>query len=284
MTQPQQHAPGSDPAAVSGDPAPVTTASVPGRFVWHDLMSTDPAAALRFYETLFGWTLRAMPMGDGSDYTMVHVGEESVGGVVPLDRAHGVRSHWIGYLTVGSVDEADERAPALGGTRCVQPTDIPTIGRFAVLSDATGAVFSPFTFVPGQETPEPTAVVPYGAFCWDELLTTDPEAAAAFYTGLVGWRYERMDMGELGSYWIARRGETQASGMMQLPDEALQAGARSHWLPYVHVADVDATARQAAGLGGQVMVAPMDVPGIGRMAVLRDPSDALVAVFRGLGY
>lgn len=269
---------------VAGPDTTTTTPPAPGRFVWHDLMSTDPEAALRFYQTLFGWTPRVMPIGEGGDYTMLHVGDEGVGGIVPLDRAHGVPSHWIGYLTVASVDGASERTPELGGTQCVPPTDIPTVGRFAVVADPTGAVFSPFTFLPGDEAPEPTGMLPYGAFCWDELLTTDPDAAADFYSGLVGWRYETRDMGEMGVYRIAHRGDAQVSGMMRLPDESLQAGARSHWLPYVHVADVDATARQAVESGGQVLVPPMDVPGIGRMAVLRDPADALVAVFRGIGY
>ena len=121
-----------------------TPAAAAGRFVWHDLMTTDAARALPFYTTLFGWRAETMPMGGAGEYTMFHVGDEGLGGMVPLDPAHGIASHWIAYVTVPNVDAACEQATALGGTVGVPPTDIPNVGRFAVVEDPQGAVFSPF--------------------------------------------------------------------------------------------------------------------------------------------
>ena len=98
MTQPRQAQPSSSFDA--------TTTATPGagRFVWHDLMTTDPGAAIAFYVALFGWRTEAMPMGEAGDYTMLYAGDEGIGGIVPLDPSHGVTSHWIGYATVPSVD------------------------------------------------------------------------------------------------------------------------------------------------------------------------------------
>ena len=274
MTQPQH----AQPSPSFDAPA---TASGVGRFVWHDLMTTDPAAAVAFYTALFGWTTTTMPMGgELGDYVMLHAGGEMLGGVAPLDAAHGVPSHWIGYATVPDVDAACQTAERLGGATAVPPTDIPNVGRFAVVSDPTGATISPF-FGPGAiEAPEPPAPGPFGIFCWDELMSSDPEASARFHAGVFGWRYESMDMGPEGTYRIAHRGPLQASGLMQLPAAAQAEGARSHWLSYVHVADVDASSARAVELGGTQLVAPRDIPQIGRFAVLRDPSGALFALFR----
>ena len=274
MTQPQHAQP--SPAYA----APTATPGV-GRFVWHDLMSTDPAAAIAFYGALFGWTTRAMPMGDGWDYVVLRAGEEELGGIVPLDARHGIPSHWIGYATVPSVDAACEAAARLGGKACVPATDIPNIGRFAVIEDPTGAIISPFWGPGALEAPEREGAPPLGVFVWDELMSSDPEASAAFHSGIFGWRYEPMDMGPMGTYWLAQRGEIQAAGMMKLPVEAQADGARPHWLSYVHVADVDASAARAVELGATQLVAPADIPGIGRFAVLMDPTGAVFALFRG---
>jgi predicted enzyme related to lactoylglutathione lyase len=245
-------------------------------------MCTDPARALAFYQALFGWTTRTMPMGEGAEYTMLHVGDEGIGGVVPLDASHGVPSHWIGYVTVPDVDAACERTAELGGTVCVPATDIPNVGRFAVIEDPTGAIISPFRALPGQDAPERTGAPPAGTFIWEELLTSDPERAMPFHAGVFGWRYDAVDMGPMGTYWLGKRGDTETVGLMQLPAEARTAGARSHWLSYVNVESVDDAAARAGELGATVLVPPHDVPDVGRFAVLRDPVGALFAVYRPL--
>ncbi|HEU4632196.1 MAG TPA: VOC family protein [Gemmatimonadaceae bacterium] len=273
MTQSQQ-LPSSQPYDA------FTAAPEVGRFVWHDLMTTDPERAAGFYAALVGWTISVVPMGELGDYTMVHAGETAVGGIVPLDPAHGVASHWVPYVTVAEVNAACEHAAELGGAICVPPTDIPGIGRFAVLEDPEGAIFSPFAPLAAEPLPAGDAALPPGAFCWDELMSPDPTRAARFYGALLGWQYRVTDMGALGHYWLARRGEREASGMLQLPEEATAAGTRPHWLPYLLVDHVDASADRAAAAGGTVVIPPTDIPGLGRFAVLRDPTQALIAVYR----
>jgi uncharacterized protein len=114
-----------------------------------------------------------------------------------------------------------------------------------------------------------------GAFSWNELMTTDPEAAGRFYGGLFGWTLKNMDMGT-GAYHVASVGDTQIAGIM-----GMQPGSPPMppaWGAYVTVSNVEETIAKCAGLGGKTLMPPMDVPGVGRMAVLQDPQGAVFSV------
>jgi len=245
-----------------------------GKFVWHDLMTTDRDKSVAFYTQLFGWTVTEIEMG-GWKYSMIKNRGQDIGGIVPEKNLP--RSHWMGYLSVDNVDAACDRMLSLGGKVGVPPTDIPNVGRFAVVTDPQGAWFSPFKPKAGQpEVPEPTGPAAPGSFTWDELLTSDPEAAAKFYQAVLGWTLAAFDMPQ-GKYWIFKRGDKDAAGMMKSPSEAQHP---PFWLPYVAAADVDATAAKAKQLGAQLFVEPRDIPGVGRMAVLGDPVGATIALWR----
>jgi len=131
----------TEPAAAQ---EPTTYAAAPtstgSRFVWHDLMTTDLQKSLAFYTALFGWERRPWDMG-GTTYDMLYAGEIGLGGMVPLPKDFPGASHWVGYVSVPDVDAACARADASGGKTCVPPSDIPTVGRFAVVEDPWGAAF-----------------------------------------------------------------------------------------------------------------------------------------------
>jgi predicted enzyme related to lactoylglutathione lyase len=256
-------------AAQSSAYAPPAAGS---RFVWHDLMTKDPARATAFYTALLGWTTQVTPMGELGDYTMVTAGEHGVGGIVPLDASHEVPSHWISYLETPDVDATCARVESLGGKTCVPPTDIPNVGRFAVVEDPAGAVWSPYRGT--EPSPEMPANAPPGTAAWHELMTPDPAAMATWYAALTGWTHASMAMPQ-GTYWLFKRGGEYAAGMMQMPP---QETARPHWLVYFAVASADAAAASIAELGGTVLVAPTDVQDWGRMAVAMDPTGAVFAV------
>ena len=115
----------------------------------------------------------------------------------------------------------------------------------------------------------------HGAFSWSELTTSDPDAAAKFYGELFGWKIESMDMGG-GTYRVLKIGDTAVGGLMAMP-----AGAPPMpptWGCYVTVDNVDATVAQAVKLGGKVCVPAMEVPGVGRMAVIADAQGAMLSV------
>jgi predicted enzyme related to lactoylglutathione lyase len=121
------------------------------------------------------------------------------------------------------------------------------------------------------------AVVSRGRFVWHELMTADP-TAVGFYEKVIGWTVQKWDQ-DPNYRMFARKGVPMA-GVMALPDDARRAGAPQHWLCYVTVPDVDATVAQAGGLGAKTHLAPMDVPTVGRVAVLGDPQGATIGVFR----
>lgn len=116
----------------------------------------------------------------------------------------------------------------------------------------------------------------HGAFSWSELMTTDPRAAAAFYGALFGWKSEDMDMGT-GAYHVQKLGEDAIGGIMGMPPGA-PAGMPPVWGSYVTVSNVDETVAQAEKLGGKVVMPIMQVPGVGRMAVIADPQGAVLSI------
>ncbi len=113
-----------------------------------------------------------------------------------------------------------------------------------------------------------------GEFSWNELVSSDVAGAKKFYAGLFGWQSEAF----AGStdYTLFKQGDAMVGGLMQCP----KPGVPSHWLPYVTVDDVDASAAKAKSLGAQIVMEPFDVPMVGRIAVLLDPQGAAIGLFK----
>ncbi len=118
-----------------------------GAINWHELMTTDVDAALKFYTELFGWETEKQPMENGTQYVVFKVGGKAVGGVMAIPpQAQGVPPAWGMYVTVRDVDASAKQAQELGATLIMPPTDIPGVGRFCVIQDPQGAVISIITY------------------------------------------------------------------------------------------------------------------------------------------
>ena len=115
-----------------------------------------------------------------------------------------------------------------------------------------------------------------GAISWNELTSTDPAGAAAFYGPLFGWNIKSPDE-QMGGYRMVSVGEAGIGGIMGCPEGAPQM---SHWGCYVTVTDVAATVAKCESLGGKCIVPPMDIPTVGRMAVLMDPQGAVISAIQ----
>ena len=250
------------------------TAVLPGRFVWHELMTSDPNAAKAFYQAVVGWGNQ--PWAPDGSYDVWLNGQAPVGGVMALPdhvKAMGVPPHWLTYVSVPDTDGYTKRVQELGGKVLKEPESLPNVGRFAIVADPQGAVFALFT----SEHPTPPDALPNpGEFSWHELATTDYEAAFKFYSTLFGWiNTSTMDMGPAGKYLMYGFKEDMPLGGIYNKDAHIPV---PNWLPYALVADADAAAETAKKLGGKVLVDPMEVPGGDRIAVLMDPQGAAFAV------
>ena len=246
---------------------------LPGKFVWFEHHCTDSARAAKFYEALFGWRTEVMPMGP-QKYSMIMNGSNGIGGFGKS--APGTHSRWMPYLSVNSVDDSFAQALRAGAKALMPPTDFGPVGRGATIADPTGAVFSLWKSAEGDR-PDP-AKTPAGEWVWNELWTNDPTKALAFYEGTFGFSHDSMDMGPAGMYTMLMKDGVHRGGLAR----SVNPKAASTWLPYVEVADCDATAAKAGRLGGALLSAPADIPGVGRFAIVADPLGVAIAMLRGI--
>jgi predicted enzyme related to lactoylglutathione lyase len=116
----------------------------PGAFSWNELTTPDPKAAAEFYGKLFGWETEVLHLGH-MDYSLVKIAGRGIGGI--MERKPGGPNAWTPYVTVENIDGTVEQAQALGAKVCVPPTDIPNVGRFAILTDPQGALIAAITYL-----------------------------------------------------------------------------------------------------------------------------------------
>lgn len=252
-----------------------------GKFVWHDLMTTDLDAAQSFYGEVLGWHFK----GGDHGYQHIMLGERDIGGMMKLEPGQPPLPFWMGYVSVGDVDAAVTAIGAAGGKLVLPRTAVPGTGSFAIAIDPQGAVFAPFAYEAGHAalaTPESSEPPAPGNFCWDELMSPDPEAAARFYGPLFGWGTESMDMPGFGRYTLFKRtgvkdasgAERSAAGLMALPPGV----PHPSWLTYIAVADTDRTLERASRMKATVTSPAVEVAGVGRFATLLDPQGGAFAV------
>jgi len=249
-------------------------ATLRGRFVWHELLTTDPKAAISFYTRLIGWKTKAWEKDPS--YTVLQADSGPVGGVMllpPEAKAMGAPSHWLPYIATPDVNATVETAVRRGAKVLKPVAPIPDAGLFAVVADPSGATFAPFTPQTPMELNEPPH---QGEFSWHELATTDQAKALEFYQELFGWeKTEAMDMGPAGVYQMfGFAGKSMGGIYNRAKDAKLPLG----WLSYTVVPDSKRVASVVPEAGGKVITEPMEVPGGGIIATFFDPQGATFAV------
>ncbi len=246
-----------------------------GRFVWYELMTTDPKAAEVFYAEVVGWGTVDASMG-GAPYMVFTAGEASVCGLMNLPeeaRRMGAAPRWIGYVGVDNVDAAAERIRRLGGVVHLPPTDVPNISRFAVVADPQMATFAlSQRLKPGQE--QPAALKTPRHIGWHELLAADWEKALSFYVELFGWQKVDADVNAMGKYQVFSAGGETIGGMSTKPPMV----PTPFWLYYFNIDDIDAAAKSVKAGGGRILEGPLEVRGGGWIARCADPQGAMFAL------
>ena len=242
----------------------------PGMFVWRELSTDGVDEARRFYGELFGWSWKAEAAGPEGTYWIASREGAGVCGVTGKPPGVTLPSAWSSYVLVDGVDGAAARCTAAGGRVLYPPTDIPGVGRFAVVADPWGAAFEVFRASGSESAPPPPTP---GTFCWETLVTPDPPGAAAFYGKVVGHGTGKTPNGE-GMVLTAGEGEAVADVQPARP------GTPSRWMTYVAVESAEASRDLAARLGGKVLVPRIDVPLVGTIAAVADPAGAALGLFQ----
>lgn len=247
----------------------------PCKFIWYDVMTTDTKAAAKFYRDVIGWEAKDSGM-PGAAYTIFSAGKDRIGGLMPISedaRAMGAKPCWMGYIAVPDVDDYAKRVKAAGGSIKRPPTDIPGVGRSAVVGDPHGAGF--MLFKGDGEAPAEAATGTPGHIGWHELHAGDGKAAWDFYSGLFGWtKKDALDMGPMGVYQIFATGGEAVGGMMtKMPDNP-----HPRWAYYFNVDAIDAAAARATRGGGKVIMGPHPVPTGQWIVQCTDPQGAEFAM------
>lgn len=245
-------------------------------FIWYELMTSDPAAATKFYADVLGMSGADSGVPD-MKYTIVSAGGAPVGGIMEIPaeaKQMGAQPAWMGYVGVADVDAHAAKLQAAGGAIHHAPEDIPGVGRFAVVADPHGASFMLFRGSSDEGPPSAAPGAP-GHVGWRELHAGDGPAAFDFYAGLFGWtKDEAMDMGPMGVYQLFAAGGQAIGGMMTKTAET----PAPYWLYYFNVEAVDAAIARVKAAGGQLLNGPMQVPGGSWIAQCMDPQGAMFAV------
>jgi predicted enzyme related to lactoylglutathione lyase len=254
---------------------------------WVDTLQPDPRAALDFYGALFGWEFDGPgPMRDDppGEYFVAQIEGRDVAGIGSLpDLGAPAVPSWNTSIRVDSADDAAEHAKATGASLLAGPLDALPAGRLAVLVDPVGAAFCLWEARAregAQLVNEPRT------WAMSSLHTTDPERAKEFYGSLFGWQPEpfgppaaEMTLWRLPGYVGGEPQQPVPRDVVAVlaPSGDAAAAVPPHWNVNFWVDDADATAGQAAGLGGQVLMPPFDTPGF-RSAVVADPQGAVFSI------
>ena len=249
-----------------------------GDFLWYELMTSDADAAEKFYGAVVGWSSGKAVESD-KDYRQFSMHNNNVAGLLPLTpemMGSGAQPCWLGYIGVDDVDEKAASIVGDGGAIHMEPQDIPGVGRFALVADPQGVFFYIMKGEEGTTSTSFAATEPMVGHCaWNELATSDPDAAVAFYTSHFGWRQEGdMDMGPMGKYQFLYQGEGMVGAVMpKMPELPVPAGSY-----YFRVPDIDAAVATIKAGGGQILQEPIEIPGGDFSLSALDPQGAAFAL------
>lgn len=239
-----------------------TTPQRPGTPVWRDFWTTNPEGTARFLTEVLGCTVREV--GPEPGYAIAELPRGAVCGIGPATKEEAPTDIAALFLATDDVDATHAKAVALGATEAIPPMDAGTKGRFSTVTDPTGALVS---FWQAGEQHGYAAVDEIGFPCWQTLYCTDTDAARRFYGELFGFEFGD----DMPGYPIGGFGEDAHFGIG--PEEK-----QSHWMQYVMVEDLAASAAKALSLGATET--HRDSAPFGAWIDLRTPGGAAFGIFQ----
>jgi hypothetical protein len=243
---------------------PATGEQHPGKFVWADLFTTNPAAATKFYVGLFGWTANTIDQ-KGKAYTVFSNGSRPVAGLAPRNTANLNRpSRWISYIAVADLKATLTLATQAGGLVRAPARDFPDRGAQAIIADNEGSPVGLLQSGSGDSAdsePQP------GDWNWFELYGKEPKAATAFYARVFHYVVTPDDRTERKNDFLLTTADLPRGGVAPLP---AREDATPGWLGVVRVASMDEALKRVTDLGGEILVAPRAAAYESRFAIIAD--------------
>lgn len=250
-----------------------------GQFNWVDLSSTDQNKAETFYQNVFGWESKREPTPMG-DYIMFTSGGKQVAGCGQLSddmMKAGTPSTWNSYINVEDIDAVAGKVEGLGGKVMMPPFDVMEHGRMCFIVDPNCAIVG--LWQAKNHIGAAIANIPV-SLSWNELATPDVDGAKKFYGELLGWTFEESPNAATGgSYTSVSNKGRMNGGVIAMVGEQWK-GIPPHWSAYFAVENVEDVIEKTKQNEGKLMVPPMDIPGVGRMAVLQDCTGAAFTVIK----
>jgi uncharacterized protein len=248
-------------------------ANDPSYFSWYELLTTDMAAATKFYCDVVGWS--ALPSSTSRvPYTLFKAGHSDTAGLLELPPEGlkiGARPRWMGYVGVSDVHAAADGIKRLGGAVYVSPTDA-NIGRISVVSDSDGALFA-LIGQPQVAVQQPADSGKLGRFGWNELFATDLQKQSRFYRELFAWQRNDTEDRFANAYLTFSAGGQVVAGALKNSDPS-----PPFWLFYINVEDIDAAVERVSAAGGRAGYNDSELPDGIRIAYCSDPQGATFAI------
>jgi len=243
---------------------------IPGKFVWHNLVTGDGEAARKFYGGLFGWEF---DVKDDGRYSVITYQGRNLGGILDTSKEGNVpkAGHWLSAMSVRDIDASLSAVDEAGGKQLEAPVDVSGVGRVVTVEDADGAVLHLLSSPRGDPPDVEPAI---HTWLWHELLSNHADRALEFYETAFGYRIEPLKKNPSSEYRVLWSAGEARAGILENPFEK----SRSAWIPYVRVEDPAALAKRVPELGGRVVVAPRPEVRDGTLALVLDPSGAPVAL------
>jgi hypothetical protein len=246
------------------------TPQIPGKFVWHNLVTGDGEAARQFYGELFGWEF---DVKDDGRYSVITYQGRNLGGILDTSKEGKMPKggHWLSAMSVPNLDASLAAIDKAGGKQLEAPIDVSGVGRVVTVEDADGAVLHLLS----SDNGDPPDVEPaVHTWLWHELLANHADRAVEFYQSAFGYGVEALKKKPTSEYRVLWSSGDARAGVLQNPFEK----TRSAWIPYIRVDDPAALAERVPGLGGRVVLAPRPDVRDGTLALVLDPSGAPLAL------
>jgi len=238
--------------------------------VWHELHSPDPEKSLVYLGEVLGWRAESRSSPDGERYHVL----SSVDGVRLAGLVESpAPARWIPSISVPDVDALLPRAERAGAKLRGRPSHRADLGRAATLADPTGGIVNLWTSAERDPPSRPAA------FGWEQLSSAHVRASTAFYSTLFGWTKTRMagEPGERGMEAF-HRGVVPLAFVSEPP-----VGVPTRWISYVVVDSLRDTLRRSSVYGGSISVEPIDLPSVGRVALVCDNVGAWLGLLEDPG-